>query len=66
MSVVGLRITACGRYMFALSIMAFDRLVTIRYPFQYHSYLINMRTLVLAYLLCIIACCFAAVLPANV
>ncbi|XP_056230262.1 olfactory receptor 10G4-like [Seriola aureovittata] len=51
--------------MFALSVMAFDRLVAISYPFQYHSFLTNARTLVLAYFLWIFACCFVAVLPAS-
>ncbi|XP_045930353.1 olfactory receptor 13G1-like [Micropterus dolomieu] len=52
--------------MFALSIMAFDRLVAIRYPFHYHSYLTNVRTLVLTFILWLIACGFVAIAPANV
>ncbi|XP_029372641.1 olfactory receptor 10G4-like [Echeneis naucrates] len=52
--------------MFALSVMAFDRLVAISFPFQYHSYLTNARTLVLACALWILACCFVAILPATV
>ncbi|XP_038548440.1 olfactory receptor 10G4-like [Micropterus salmoides] len=52
--------------LFALSIMAFDRLVAISYPFQYHSYLSNVRTVVFTFILWIIACGFVAVMPANV
>ncbi|XP_071353194.1 olfactory receptor 13G1-like [Trachinotus anak] len=51
--------------MFALSVMAFDRLVAISCPFQYHSYLTNSRTLVLTYILWILACCIVAILPAT-
>ncbi|XP_040902439.1 olfactory receptor 10G4-like [Toxotes jaculatrix] len=51
--------------MFALAVMAFDRLIAISYPFQYHSYLSNARTLVLAYILWIVACGFVAILPAT-
>ncbi|XP_050921508.1 LOW QUALITY PROTEIN: olfactory receptor 49-like [Lates calcarifer] len=51
--------------MFALAVMAFDRLVAISYPFQYHSYLTNGRTLVLTYVLWLVACGFVAVLPAT-
>ncbi|KAG8001876.1 Olfactory receptor 10G4 [Nibea albiflora] len=52
--------------MFALAIMAFDRLVAVSYPFQYHSYLTNARTLLLACILWILACAFVAVMPATV
>ncbi|XP_026228913.1 olfactory receptor 4D11-like [Anabas testudineus] len=51
---------------FALSVMAFDRLLAISCPFQYHSYLTNARSLVLTYVLWIVACGFAAVFPATV
>ncbi|XP_041796828.1 olfactory receptor 10G4-like [Chelmon rostratus] len=51
--------------MFALAVMAFDRLVAISYPFQYHSYLTNVRTLGLTCALWIVACGFVAVLPAT-
>ncbi|XP_026228939.1 olfactory receptor 4D11-like [Anabas testudineus] len=51
---------------FALSVMAFDRLIAISCPFHYHSYLTNTRTLVLTYILWIVACGFVAVLPATV
>lgn len=51
--------------MFALSLMAFDRLVAISHPLQYHSYLTNVRTLVLTYSLWIVACGFVAIMPAN-
>ncbi|XP_042270827.1 olfactory receptor 4D11-like [Thunnus thynnus] len=51
--------------MFALSIMAFDRLIAISCPFMYHSYLTNVRTLVLTYILWIVACGFVSILPAT-
>ncbi|XP_078100963.1 olfactory receptor 2L5-like [Sander vitreus] len=51
--------------MFALSVMAFDRLIAFSYPFHYHSYLTNVRTLVLTCILWIVACGFVAVLPAT-
>ncbi|KAM9359591.1 olfactory receptor 13G1-like [Symphorus nematophorus] len=52
--------------MLALAVMAFDRLIAISYPFHYHSYLTNMRTLVLTYMLWVAACGFVAVMPATV
>ncbi|XP_070762074.1 olfactory receptor 13G1-like [Enoplosus armatus] len=52
--------------MFALSVMAFDRLIAVSCPFQYHSYLTNVRTLVLTYILWIVACAFVFVMPATV
>ena len=52
--------------MFALAVMAFDRLIAISHPFQYHSYLTNMRTLVLTYFMWIAACGFVAIMPATV
>ncbi|KAF7645734.1 hypothetical protein LDENG_00199250 [Lucifuga dentata] len=51
--------------MFALSIMAFDRLVAISYPLQYHSYLTNVRMLVLMCILWVVACGFVAYMPAT-
>ncbi|XP_026228841.1 olfactory receptor 4D1-like [Anabas testudineus] len=51
---------------FALSVMAFDRLIAVSCPFQYHSYLTNMRTLVLTYVLWIVAFGVVAVFPATV
>ncbi|KAM8769794.1 olfactory receptor 13G1-like [Acanthopagrus schlegelii] len=33
--------------MFALAVMAFDRLIAVSCPFQYHSYLTNVRTILL-------------------
>lgn len=51
--------------MFALSIMAFDRLLAISCPFKYHSYLTNVRTLVITYIMWIIACAFVSILPAT-
>ncbi|CAI5693102.1 unnamed protein product [Oreochromis niloticus] len=44
--------------MFSLTIMAFDRLIAIICPLQYHSYLTNTRTLVFTYILWIVACSF--------
>ncbi|XP_026229165.1 olfactory receptor 1500-like [Anabas testudineus] len=52
--------------MFALSIMAFDRLIAISCPFQYHSYLTNSRTLVLTYILWVVACGSVAFFLATV
>ncbi|XP_026229189.1 olfactory receptor 10G4-like [Anabas testudineus] len=52
--------------MFALSVMAFDRLIAISRPFHYHSYLTNARTLVLTYILWIVACGVAAIFPVTV
>ncbi|XP_026228867.1 olfactory receptor 51E2-like [Anabas testudineus] len=51
---------------FALSVMAFDRLIAVSCPFQYHSYLTNARIIVLTYVLWIVACAFVAVVPATV
>ncbi|XP_042072622.1 olfactory receptor 6M1-like [Haplochromis burtoni] len=42
--------------MFSLTIMAFDRLIAIIYPLQYHSYLTITRTVVFTYILWIVAC----------
>ncbi|KAL3991607.1 zona pellucida sperm-binding protein 1 [Sarotherodon galilaeus] len=50
---------------FALVLMAFDRLVAIIYPFQYHSYMTNTRTLVLTYILYVAAFGVVAVMPAT-
>ncbi|XP_063348656.1 olfactory receptor 13G1-like [Pelmatolapia mariae] len=50
---------------FALVLMAFDRLIAIIYPFQYHSYVTNTRTLGLTYILYVIAFGFVAVMPAT-
>ncbi|XP_067364327.1 olfactory receptor 10G4-like [Channa argus] len=52
--------------MFALAVMAFDRLLAISCPFQYHSYLTNARTLILIFILWVVGCCLVAVLPAIV
>ncbi|XP_071781470.1 olfactory receptor 4D11-like [Centroberyx gerrardi] len=52
--------------MFALSVMAFDRLIAISCPLKYHQFLTNVRTVVLTYLLWIVACAFVAVMPATV
>ncbi|KAM7412816.1 hypothetical protein PAMA_020277 [Pampus argenteus] len=51
--------------MFALAVMAFDRLLAISCPFKYHSYLTNERTLVLTYFLWMAACAFVSVLPVT-
>ncbi|XP_029922279.1 olfactory receptor 11A1-like [Myripristis murdjan] len=52
--------------MFALAVMALDRLIAICYPFRYHSLLTNARTCVLAYVLWIVAAAFVAIMPAIV
>ncbi|KAK2846773.1 hypothetical protein Q5P01_009772 [Channa striata] len=52
--------------MFALAVMAFDRLLAVGCPFQYHIYLTNARTIVLTYILWIVGCACVAVLPATV
>ncbi|KAF3693191.1 Olfactory receptor 10G4 Olfactory receptor OR11-278 [Channa argus] len=52
--------------MFALAVMAFDRLLAISCPFQYYNYLTNTRTLVLTYSLWIAGCGLAAFCPATV
>uniref|UniRef100_A0A3Q0SPT2 G-protein coupled receptors family 1 profile domain-containing protein n=1 Tax=Amphilophus citrinellus TaxID=61819 RepID=A0A3Q0SPT2_AMPCI len=51
---------------FALAVMAFDRLIAIIYPFHYHSYLTNTRTVVLTYILWIVGCCTIVLFPATV
>ncbi|XP_030256756.1 olfactory receptor 4D1-like [Sparus aurata] len=52
--------------MFALAVMAFDRLIAVSCPFQYNSYLTNVRIILLVLMLWIAACCFVAVMPATV
>ena len=52
--------------MFALAVMAFDRLIAVSCPFQYNSYLTNVRIILLVFMLWIAACCFVAVSPATV
>lgn len=52
--------------MFALAVMAFDRLIAVSCPFQYNSYLTNVRTILLVFMLWIAACCLMAVMPATV
>ncbi|KAL3991598.1 thyrotropin receptor [Sarotherodon galilaeus] len=51
---------------FALAIMAFDRLIAIIFPFHYHSYLTNTRTVFLTYILWIIGCGTVVLFPATV
>ncbi|XP_062275864.1 olfactory receptor 4D10-like [Scomber scombrus] len=51
--------------MFALSIMAFDRLIAIGCPFKYHSYLTNVRTIVLTHFLWIAAGGLVSILPTT-
>ncbi|XP_055370056.1 olfactory receptor 4D11-like [Betta splendens] len=52
--------------MFALAVMAFDRLIAVSCPFQYQRYLTNARVLVVTCLLWIVASGFVAVFPATV
>ncbi|XP_029027600.1 olfactory receptor 148-like [Betta splendens] len=51
---------------FALSIMAFDRLIAVSCPFQYHRYLTNVRIVSLTYFLWIVGSGLVAVFPATV
>ncbi|KAM9318744.1 olfactory receptor 10G4-like [Pholidichthys leucotaenia] len=51
---------------FALTIMAFDRLLAVIYPFKYQIYLTNTRTLVLVYAAWVIPCSVIAVIVAEV
>ncbi|KAL3991606.1 carboxypeptidase N regulatory subunit [Sarotherodon galilaeus] len=50
---------------FALAFMAFDRLIAIIYPFQYHSYMTNTRTLVVTYILWVVSLGVSAVMPVT-
>ncbi|XP_029964650.1 olfactory receptor 4D11-like [Salarias fasciatus] len=52
--------------MFALAFMAFDRVLAVSYPFQYHNYLTNARTLITASILWLSSACIIAVTPATV
>ncbi|XP_059188066.1 olfactory receptor 13G1-like [Centropristis striata] len=49
--------------MFALAVMAFDRLLAISFPFQYHSYVTNVRTAVLTYILWVASCGLVSIMP---
>ncbi|XP_053176165.1 olfactory receptor 4D11-like [Scomber japonicus] len=49
--------------MFALAVMAFDRLIAIGCPFKYHSYLTNVRIIVLTLFLWIAAAGLVSILP---
>ncbi|XP_030600080.1 olfactory receptor 2AT4-like [Archocentrus centrarchus] len=51
--------------LFALAIMALDRLIAIMFPFQYHTYLTNTRTVVLACMLWVGTCVYVAVPSAS-
>ncbi|XP_035806138.1 olfactory receptor 13G1-like [Amphiprion ocellaris] len=52
--------------MFALAVMAFDRLIAVSCPFQYQSYLTNTRIIILTYILWLAALVFVSVMPATV
>ncbi|KAK2846762.1 hypothetical protein Q5P01_009761 [Channa striata] len=49
--------------MFAIAVMAFDRLLAVSCPFHYHSYLTNARTLVLTYILWMVGFSFVSIFP---
>ena len=52
--------------LFTISVMAFDRLIAIVNPLQYHSILTNFRSVLLTFLLWILGCATMAVVPVTV